>query len=57
MSDQQKKEKKAKRKAFALKTVDKVGNFIRGVGPYLLCVVGGVILAVRTGNKGKSNKT
>lgn len=46
MSDQQKKQKKAKRNALALNIVDKVGHYARKIGPGLALAAVTIIAAL-----------
>lgn len=55
MSDQQKKQKKAKRNALALEIVDKVGHYARKIGPGL-ALAAVTIVAALAQNKDDSTK-
>ena len=55
MSDQQKKQKKAKRNALALDIVDKVGHCARKIGPGLALAVVTIVAALAQ-NKDDSTK-
>lgn len=55
MSDQQKKQKKAKRNALALEVVDKVGHYARKIGP-VLALAAATIVAALAQNKDDSTK-
>lgn len=55
MSDQQKKQKKAKRNALALNIADKVGHAARKAGPVLALAVAAIV-ATLAQNKDDSTK-